>query len=103
LTKLLSKYGGEKHLNVPEEIKQHTKDKHYESIESTITAAKLSAPRMQGLIGNIASKYPENEFTDSHTAIWGSAYDLETGLWGYKCCLSYSQNPGQKCGGIPAR
>jgi pre-mRNA-processing factor SLU7 len=68
-----------------------------------MTAAKLSAPRRQGLIGNITSKYPENEFTDSHTAIWGSAYDLETGLWGYKCCLSYSQNAGQKCGGIPAR
>lgn len=94
LTKLLNKYGGEKHLQVPEEVKQHTRDKHYESMEQNVTAGRMAGVRQQGLIGNVTSKYPENEFTDSHTSIWGSSYDLETGLWGYKCCLMYQQKPG---------
>lgn len=66
-------------------------------------AGRLSNIRMQGLIGNICSKYAEDEFNDSHTTIWGSAYDIETGRWGYKCCLSFEKKLGQKCGGIPAR
>jgi pre-mRNA-processing factor SLU7 len=27
-------------------------------------------------------------YVNNHTAVWGSWYDLPTGLWGYACCHS---------------
>jgi len=41
--------------------------------------------------------------TDSHTSVWGSAFDLETGNWGYRCCLLFEKKLGKKCKGDQAR
>lgn len=38
-----------------------------------------------GLVGT-SSKYEENVLFGSHTQVWGSYYEKETGKWGYKCC-----------------
>lgn len=57
----------------------------------------------EGLVGGISSKYPEDEFTDAHVSVWGSAYCMESGRWGYQCCLLFEKKSGQKCGGEIAR
>ncbi|KAK2197656.1 bifunctional Pre-mRNA-splicing factor SLU7/CBF1-interacting co-repressor CIR [Babesia duncani] len=35
----------------------------------------------------IRSMYPEDVYEKGHTSIFGSYYDMETGKWGYKCCM----------------
>ncbi|UKK00819.1 step II splicing factor [Theileria orientalis] len=34
----------------------------------------------------IRSQYREDVFRNGHTSVFGSYYDRETKLWGYKCC-----------------
>jgi hypothetical protein len=83
---LLAKYGGEKHLSVPEEIKAQTISTAEESLIKEMNDPRLVNNKnfrlREGLVG-IQSKYTENEVTDGHSSIWGSAYDRVTGKWGY--------------------
>ena len=82
MKKLLEKYGGAKHLGVPEEVKMTTK-----TLEEDLRSHAKAAEEVEksGLIG-ISSKYNENVLFGNHTAVWGSYYDRESKKWGYKCC-----------------
>ena len=107
LSNLLAKYGGEKHLSVPEELKKQTRSTAEESlvaqpVNMMIVHSNQQNRLLQGFVG-IQSKYTENAVTDGHTSIWGSAYDIKTGQWGYKCCLGFEKIPGVKCKGGSAK
>lgn len=40
----------------------------------------------------IRSQYREDVFRNGHTSVFGSYYDRETKLWGYKCCKLTSKD-----------
>mmetsp|Transcript_30525 Transcript_30525/g.37604 ORF Transcript_30525/g.37604 Transcript_30525/m.37604 type:complete len:138 (+) Transcript_30525:1102-1515(+) len=80
LQSLYAKYGGEKHMSLPEHVKAGSKIEP-ENVNVS-TACELT-----GLVG-IATKYNENVLDGTHTAVWGSWFCSETKKWGFKCCMS---------------
>ncbi|TRM69423.1 Pre-mRNA splicing Prp18-interacting factor-domain-containing protein [Schizophyllum amplum] len=79
---ILSKYGGEEYLkSAPKELLQGQTENYVEYSRSgqVIKGRERAKAR---------SKYPEDVFTNNHTAVWGSWYDKATGVWGYACCHS---------------
>lgn len=88
---ILSRYGGEKHLEkVPTELLTGQTENYVEY--------SRTGQVVRGQERAIAkSKYEEDVLVNNHTAIWGSWYDLSTGDWGYKCC--HSVIPGSYCTG----
>ena len=89
LQKLYAKYGGEKHVQVPDELKMPGVEKEFfpekHQIGQTTTATELS-----GLVGT-KTKYNEDVLIGGHTMVWGSAFDVGSKRWGYKCCLCFDK------------
>lgn len=92
MQELLNKYGGEKHMSLPEHIKVASK---VQQSDEARLLAKTSAGGAQGgldteLTGltGIKSKYNEDVLIGSHTAVWGSFFCTQTKKWGFKCCKS---------------
>ena len=81
LKKILSKYGGEEHLEIPEDVKHLLSggpDLDY--VEDNQLARTM-----------VKSIYPEDVFVNNHSSVWGSFYHDKFG-WGYKCCLSFEKS-----------
>ena len=83
LQKIISKYGGEEHLQVPEDILKENFDAD-EYIDNTDGHNKKK-------ILMIKSVYPEDVQINGHTSVWGSYYHDKFG-WGFKCCLSFDRS-----------
>jgi len=87
LQKVLSKYGGEEHLQAPEEIKNIT-----DTNESYAEYNPNGKVKRNVLTKNENSSiYPEDVYVNGHSSVWGSFYNDDFG-WGYKCCLSFEKN-----------
>jgi pre-mRNA-processing factor SLU7 len=87
LKKVISKYGGEEHLNIPQEVKEiltNNQDENQNPEENPLTHSMAK------------SMYPEDVFVNNHSSVWGSFYHDKFG-WGYKCCLSFEK--GSWCKG----
>lgn len=82
LTKLLAKYGGQKHMNVPMEVRVGN------------AAADLESKPVQkpsnGLVG-LMTKFSEDVYSGKHGSVWGSFYDLVDRKWGYRCCHTFEK------------
>ena len=103
---LINKYGGQKHLDIPDDIK-NALDPHDIELMNNIIDLKpkefqvpdLKLPQKpkisRGLVG-IRSKYEEDVYENDHQSVWGS-YWHETLGWGYRCCYSFDRK--SKCKG----
>ena len=105
---LLAKYGGEKHLVIPDDIRaalDPTVDEIFEQkpLAQHKTFTVLSAPILQhkastdnrGILG-VVSKYEEDIHENGHSTVWGSYWHPVLG-WGYRCCFSFDKKG--KCRG----
>ncbi|KAI9189881.1 mRNA splicing protein [Blastocladiella emersonii ATCC 22665] len=74
---ILDRYGGAEHLSKPPpELLQQTEDYvEYSRTGRVIKGVEKAVAR---------SKYPEDQFHNNHTAVWGSYWT--NGLWGFACC-----------------
>eukprot|EP00347_Sterkiella_histriomuscorum_P008276 403345699 len=97
---LISKYGGDQHLQVPEELREGMKAE----IEDRLEMQKMQNHQKQatvakfdnrGLLG-VKSRFEEDNYQNSHSSVWGSYYHKLLG-WGYRCCYSFVKNA--KCKG----
>ncbi|KAG6831695.1 hypothetical protein H0H92_008338 [Tricholoma furcatifolium] len=79
---ILAKYGGAQYLeSAPKELLQGQTENYVEySRTGQVIKGKERA--------KARSKYPEDVYTNNHTAVWGSWYDPSTSTWGYACCHS---------------
>ncbi|OAX36446.1 hypothetical protein K503DRAFT_793403 [Rhizopogon vinicolor AM-OR11-026] len=82
---ILAKYGGEEYLErVPRELINGQTENYVEySRTGQVIKGKERA--------KARSKYPEDEalvYTNNHTDVWGSWYDISSSTWGYACCHS---------------
>jgi len=81
---ILSKYGGQEHLNVlPQELLLAQSEAYVEYSEDgkIIKGQEKAIPQ---------SKYSEDQLENKHTEIWGSFY--KDGKWGYACCHQLTRN-----------
>jgi pre-mRNA-processing factor SLU7 len=83
LQKIISKYGGEEHLKVPQDILKDDFDPE-EYIDNTDGHSRKKVLLVKSI-------YPEDVFINNHTSVWGSYYHDKFG-WGYKCCQSFERN-----------
>ncbi|XP_062511347.1 pre-mRNA-splicing factor SLU7-like [Corticium candelabrum] len=81
---ILSKYGGEEHLDAP------PKELLMAQTENYVEYSRFG-DIIKGEEKVIAkSKYEEDVYINNHTSIWGSYW--ESGSWGYVCCYSLVKN-----------
>ncbi|VDC07706.1 unnamed protein product [Peniophora sp. CBMAI 1063] len=79
---ILAKYGGAEYLEgVPKELLEGQTEEYVE-YDRTGKVVK-GRERVK-----VRSKYAEDVYMNNHTAVWGSWYDRDTGVWGYACCHS---------------
>jgi pre-mRNA-processing factor SLU7 len=96
---ILDKYGGEEYLETaPRELLQGQTEDYVEYSRTGQVVKGLERAKAR-------SKYREDGgprchvlsvhadlfcivFTNNHTAVWGSWYNVSTGAWGYACCHS---------------
>lgn len=82
--KVLSKYGGEEHLQVPPKSLLLAQTEEY--VEYSRSGKVLKGQEKQ----TNRSRYEEDILIQNHTCVWGSYW--ENGQWGYKCCHSFIKN-----------
>lgn len=75
---LFSKYGGEEHANIPDDVKMSALKEQYEAIENAIKAKNSGKFNL-----STKSKYEEDVFRNGHSQVWGSFWHQHFG-WGYK-------------------
>merc|ERR1719460_2670986 len=76
---LLTKYGGQEHLNVPEVILNAETEQYVEySRDGRVIKGQERAMAK--------SKYMEDVHPGNHSSIFGSWYCTRTNAWGYRCC-----------------
>ena len=85
--KVISKYGGEEHLKVPDEVKNPNVNEDWEKYEDDYRPV---VDRNTFRTMN-KSFYPEDMYVNNHSSVWGSFYH-NVFSWGYKCCLSFDRN-----------
>lgn len=109
MQELIDKYGGEKHLLIPEDLKDSIDPNDIEVMNQTLEpkAKEFQVPDLKyvqksktqeqprGIVG-IMSKYQEDIHEQGHSTVWGSYWHPVLG-WGYKCCFSFDKN--SKCNG----
>lgn len=81
---VLSKYGGEEHLQAPPKSLLLAQTEEY--VEYSRTGKVLKGNEKQ----TNRSRYEEDVYINNHTTVWGSYWC--DGIWGYKCCHSYVKN-----------
>ncbi|KAH8087926.1 mRNA processing-related protein [Filobasidium floriforme] len=88
---ILAKYGGAEHLEkVPKELLTGQTENYVEySRTGTVIKGQERA--------KAKSKYDEDVLLNNHTSVWGSWYDLASGIWGFACC--HLTIPGSYCTG----
>lgn len=77
---ILTRYGGEEHLNAPPKqlLLAQTEDYvEYNRYGKVVKGQEKSVAR---------SKYEEDVYPNNHSSVWGSYW--YNGSWGYKCCHS---------------
>lgn len=82
---LLGKYGGEQHLNAPQELIFSQNDNYVEYSRD----GRVLKGRERALV---KSKYEEDTLVGNHSSIWGSWYDSVGGRWGFACCQQTMKN-----------
>lgn len=82
--KVLSKYGGEEHLQVPPKSLLLAQTEEY--VEYSRSGKVLKGQEKQ----TNRSRYEEDILIQNHANVWGSYW--ENGQWGYKCCHSFIKN-----------
>jgi len=90
--KVISKYGGEEYLKVPDEVKNPNVNEDWETYEDN------NRPIVDRNTFKTMNKsfYPEDVYVNNHSSVWGSFFH-NVFSWGYKCCLSFDRN--SFCGG----
>ncbi len=83
---MLSKYKGEEHLNIPDDIKLSSLKEAYNEYDAK---GRLLPKRENQSWAK--SKYEEDVYRHGHTMVWGSLYHKDYG-WAYKCCHSFEKN-----------
>ncbi|PAV75714.1 hypothetical protein WR25_02904 [Diploscapter pachys] len=81
---LLSKYGGEEHLQAPPKELLLAQTERY--TEYTRRGRLIKGEER----AFIKSKYEEDVYPQNHTSVFGSFW--RDGLWGYKCCHQFVKN-----------
>lgn len=81
---LIEKYGGDEHLNAPQELLFSQNDNYVEYARD----GRILKGRERAYV---KSKYEEDVLVGNHTSTWGSFYDAATGKFGYKCCHQTSR------------
>ena len=97
---LVSKYGGEQHLQLPEEVREAMKAELMEHAEmarlgKAAENQEAKSFEVKGILG-IKSKYEEDVYVNGHSSVWGSYWHPHFG-WAYRCCYSFDRN--SKCKG----
>lgn len=82
--RLLEKYGGVEHLNMPEILQEDLGDTE-RYIEYDEHGERKDKPKPTG-----KSKYAEDVYINNHTSVWGSWW--KNFQWGYACCHSTIKN-----------
>eukprot|EP00903_Cladosiphon_okamuranus_P019680 g18086.t1 len=80
--RILDKYGGSEHLDVPDARLLVGQTESYVEYDRTGRVVK-GAPKAVA-----KSKYEENVFPSNHTSVWGSYFDKRSMRWGFSCCHS---------------
>ncbi|CAM9162421.1 unnamed protein product [Ectocarpus sp. 4 AP-2014] len=80
--RILDKYGGSEHLDVPDARLLVGQTESYVEYDRTGRVVK-GAPKAVA-----KSKYEENVFPSNHTSVWGSYFDKRSMKWGFSCCHS---------------
>lgn len=75
---LISKYGGEEHLDIDHEVIFGQTEKYIEYGRDG---------KMKGAFDKLRgkSKYEEDKYLNNHVSVWGSWWNEELG-WGFACC-----------------
>lgn len=100
LKKLLNKYGGQEHLDIPENIKRDTllglqREEDGEQVygidehsEGEVNSRDILVTNKTTInVTTAKSIYPEDIFPNGHKTVWGSFFHDHFG-WGFRCCLS---------------
>uniref|UniRef100_A0A1Q3F8K7 Pre-mRNA-splicing factor SLU7 n=1 Tax=Culex tarsalis TaxID=7177 RepID=A0A1Q3F8K7_CULTA len=82
--KVVEKYGGEEHLQVPPRALLLAQTENYVEYSRFGKIIKGEDKPI------IRSRYEEDVFVNNHTTVWGSFW--RDGVWGYKCCESTIKN-----------
>ena len=85
LKKIISKYGGEEHLKVPDNILPD-KDNDQQQFDDNVNDDNFNINKAR-----VKSVYTEDVYLNNHCSVWGSFYNDNFG-WGFKCCLSFDKN-----------
>ncbi|CAM9812327.1 unnamed protein product, partial [Laminaria digitata] len=80
--RILDKYGGSEHLDIPDARLLVGQTESYVEYDRTGRVVK-GAPKAVA-----KSKYEENVFPSNHTSVWGSYFDTRSMRWGFGCCHS---------------
>lgn len=81
---VLSKYGGEEHLEAPPKSLLLAQTEEYVEYSRTGKVVKGQEKHAN------RSRFEEDVYVNNHTSVWGSFW--KDGIWGYKCCHSYIKN-----------
>lgn len=82
---LLDRYGGEDHLNAPQELVFSQNDNYVEYSRD----GRVLKGRERALV---KSKYEEDVLVGNHSSTWGSWYDPASCKWGFACCHQTMKN-----------
>eukprot|EP00445_Apocalathium_hangoei_P004930 CAMPEP_0203846388 /NCGR_PEP_ID=MMETSP0359-20131031/4396_1 /ASSEMBLY_ACC=CAM_ASM_000338 /TAXON_ID=268821 /ORGANISM="Scrippsiella Hangoei, Strain SHTV-5" /LENGTH=685 /DNA_ID=CAMNT_0050761705 /DNA_START=58 /DNA_END=2115 /DNA_ORIENTATION=- len=82
---LMDKYGGQEHLDVPQELIYGQSDTYVEySRDGRVLKGRERA--------YVKSKFEEDVSVGNHSSIWGSWFDPVTKSWGFACCHQCMKN-----------
>lgn len=78
---ILSKYGGQEHLEAPPKELLLAQTEHYVEYSQ---AGKVIKGQEKA---KVVSRFEEDVYPGNHTSVWGSFWDK--GRWGFACCHSF--------------
>lgn len=82
---LVDKYGGQDHMNAPQELLFAQNDNYVEYARD----GRILKGRERAYV---KSKYEEDVLVGNHSSIWGSWFDANSARWGFACCHQTMKN-----------
>eukprot|EP00930_Biecheleria_cincta_P105905 TRINITY_DN98_c0_g1_i1.p1 TRINITY_DN98_c0_g1~~TRINITY_DN98_c0_g1_i1.p1 ORF type:complete len:704 (-),score=195.17 TRINITY_DN98_c0_g1_i1:40-2082(-) len=82
---LVDKYGGQEHMNAPQDLLFSQNDNYVEYARD----GRILKGRERAYV---KSKYEEDLLVGNHSSIWGSWFDANSGRWGFACCRQCMKN-----------
>lgn len=82
---LVEKYGGQEHMNAPQELLFAQNETYVEYARD----GRVIKGRDRALV---KSKYEEDVIPGNHSSIWGSWWDSANSRWGFACCHQCMKN-----------